>query len=103
MRCFFIPIYFYVRSLLIDRSVDGWHSNILAITRINLFPILKGLIFQRVTIKHQTSRTSYSNTLDHSNTDVYSYATDSGPFDEKPVTPEIKKLIKLTMEWISDP
>ena len=25
----FIPIYFYVRSLLIDRSVDGWHSNIL--------------------------------------------------------------------------
>ena len=25
----FIPIYFYVRSLLIDRSVDGWYSNIL--------------------------------------------------------------------------
>ena len=25
----FIPIYFYVRSLLIDESVQGWHSNIL--------------------------------------------------------------------------
>jgi oligopeptide transport system substrate-binding protein len=25
----FIPIYFYVRSLLIDSSVQGWHSNIL--------------------------------------------------------------------------
>jgi oligopeptide transport system substrate-binding protein len=25
----FIPIYFYVRGLLIDPSVKGWHSNIL--------------------------------------------------------------------------